>query len=234
MAQDLNIRELMHISAPLARSAPLFVIGALAVLIGGDVAWREGLPFLSLGVAPRDSVAVFERGDVTPGLSYASQQLVLGDCLRTLDGLYLRTRPPAERASMARACRTLASAATRATPTSSFAWYALARTAAVLGDVPAMNAALVTSGRTGPNELWLAVMRVDLAESLRPQLSPAAAALDDADLGLLIANRRGFDTIRARFVTDPAFRARLMQLVEQLPEASRGQAMGLLNEATYG
>ncbi|MEQ1771108.1 MAG: hypothetical protein ABL879_14840 [Devosia sp.] len=179
----------------------------------------------------RNTIVALEEGDLRPGLSHRSAQAVLSDCVGVLGSFYFLTRPTPQRHALANTCAALASTAAAAMPAFSYAWYVLAATADIVGDVPQVNAGLLASQGTGANEQWIAELRVDVADDRFAELSPAVLAGHEQDLRLLVTSHRGVEKIARRYVDEPGFRERITRIVETLPPEAQRLFLSYLQQA---
>lgn len=174
---------------------------------------------------PQNSIEEFDRiasGRAQVALSGYAKRYTLESCHYGLTAQLSLVRPAEEIGRLATACRTYAQSVAATMPTNSFAWLVLAVADRALGDMPAMNRALEMSQRAGPNEQWIAEIRVALGEDNIDRLTDRARAGHDHDLVTLANSPRGVRTIAGRYVANEAFRNRITEIVSKQPvEAQR-------------
>lgn len=198
------------------------LILSLALLGSGAwVGWREATPYFSGGIEDAERFASLAEKVPAPGLSIASERLVLDNCVRTISSLYGRLLPAARKAAVSGNCLQAADAIVKQSPSSSYAWYVGALSSGRIGDIAGMNARLLQSQETGPTEQWIAELRVPLAEDHLADLTPEVRARHDRDLRMLVATSRGIDSIADRYVRQADFRERITAIVEAMPEVDQ-------------
>ncbi len=222
-------------------SATRQTVLVLSLALIGAGAWvglREASPYFSGGVEETERFASLAGKPPQPGLSIASERLVLDNCVRTLSSLYARLQPAARVAEVSANCLKAADAIAQQNPSSSYAWYVGALTSELGGDTTGMNERLLQSQRTGPAEQWIAELRVPLGEDHLADLGPEARANHDRDLRMLVASRRGIASIADRYVKQDGFRERITAIVETMPEADQrrfvAQVGAAVQQATGG
>ena len=202
------------------RQAILFLSLAL-VAAGAWAGVREASPYFSSGIEDAERFGALADKVPTPGLSIASERLVLDNCVRTISSLYARLQPGSRKAEVSSHCLAAADAIVRQNPSSSYAWYVGALASGLTGDPAGMNARLLKSQQTGPTEQWIAELRVPLAEDHLAELAPDVRAHHDRDLRMLVASSRGIASIAGRYVNQADFRERIAAIVEAMPEADQ-------------
>lgn len=175
-------------------------------------------PFLARPVADIRVADDFRQRDFDFGLSSYSKILVLTDCFRVVRIYGASDMMDEAVRNVVTRCADQADDIVSTTPTDSFAWLVHAAASALLLDNENFNISLQKSQLTGPNEQWIARFRVNLAESNVSKLTPRTRQMEDADLGLLASSARGVKLIARRYISDPAFRARITAIVEKLPQ----------------
>lgn len=208
MADALGRRSLV------AASSLLLAVAALA-------GYLEAAPFFSAGPTARDQFAAWRDGHVVDGLSVGAHTVLMDSCLLALTSAYGRAQPTPDRLQVARACADRATAQTAVSPSFAYGWYVLAMASSQAGSWDTMNRALEMAQTVASREQWLAELRVALAEDNFDRLAPAALALHERDLALLVRSRRGISSIAERYVANPNFRARITDIVEQLDQDSQ-------------
>lgn len=182
---------------------------------------REASPYFSTGIEDAERFAALADKVPTPGLSIASERLVLDNCVRVISSLYGRLQPGGRKTEVSSNCLAAADASVRQNPSSSYAWYVGALTSGLAGDTAGMNERLLKSQQTGPTEQWIAELRVPLAEDHLADLAPDVRANHDRDLRMLVASLRGIASIAGRYVNQADFRERITSIVETMPEADQ-------------
>lgn len=206
------MRIVSHLSV-LVISLCLIGLGSYVVAIDSDA-------FLVGGDSSVARVAKWTDHRVEPGLSIAVENANLLDCANVMsapNSLELRYLDDATRAAIAGTCLAMAEQITSKAPAASYAWLVGALALSRLADIEQMNTWLLRSQQTGPNERWIAEKRIELAEAHFADLGPEVAAGHDLDLLLVAQSTPGTASIARRYFSDPAFRERLITLVESLP-----------------
>jgi hypothetical protein len=179
---------------------------------------RELAPFTAKPIEQALTPSAFADEDFGYGLSSYSKTLVMKDCFRIvlaysdIDMIDKAVRDVVSR------CAARAADIVATTPTDSFAWLVRAAASVRLLANDDFNAALRQSQLTGPNEQWIARLRVDLAENYFSRLSAETIKSEAADLKLLASGHKGVAVIARRYVSDPDFRARITAIVEAMPQ----------------
>lgn len=217
----------LAISLALAFSAAGAAFGAYSVV-------REAVIFDRF---PEYSIEEFDRiamGQARIALSAYAKRQILSSCHYGLTSRLSLVRPEAEIKRFADACRNYAYGVATTMHTNSFAWLVLATANQAIGDVQAMNEALQTSQKTGPNEQWTVERRVAFAESHFDALTEQSRASNDQDLALLANSYRGVKTIAGRYVADEAFRNRVTDVVSRQPDEIQRRFIHFVREAAKG
>ena len=204
----------------------------LAVAFGGlsgftaMQAYREYTAYRVRTVWSVTDFQEFTGGDMA--LSNNSHQDWLDGCLRAVTSIEGRLLYGENRARLLDSCERIVVTITDAVPRNAYAWYLQAYLAQQNGAADTFNAALLKSYASGPTEQWIAELRVPLAEYGQQLLNDEARAGHQKDLGLLVESRRGIGSIARRYVRDPAFRARITDVVETLPQEAQRRFLGTL------
>ncbi len=190
------------------------------VLIGAAVPTLLGelRPVFSNGHSQSTRMDVLLAGELSIGTSLDARKRALNTCQDTLRDEASWSRGGDARLAMVRACEDAARRILAQSPTDGFAWLIVAEGAVQTGRADEMFEALARSRATAPNELWIAARRVRLGEPMLAWMDDAARAGHDADLLVVARTPRGARSLARRYVGEPAFRARLVALVETLPE----------------
>lgn len=153
--------------------------------------------------------------------SLQADYAVIDACLRLVLSVKARVLPPRERRARAFACQAAIGSIVKSAPTNAYGHYALAEMAHVLGQEEAMLAGLRASYASAPYEAWIAMQRVELAETVLARLPAALLAAHRHDLAVLLQSARGMGPVIERYKRDPAFRPRLTAILEQLPNETQ-------------
>lgn len=178
---------------------------------------RELSPFLSAPIEQALTPAEF-TDDFDVGFSSYSKTLVMKDCYRIVHAYTDLDMIDEAVRRVVSTCARRAADIVAVTPTDSFAWLVRAAASVRLLARDDFNMALRQSQLTGPNEQWIARLRVNLAENHFSKLSAETRQAETADLRLLASSERGVALIAQRYVSDPAFRARITAVVETMPQ----------------
>lgn len=196
----------------------LRIIGLLILLTGaGRLLANETAVIFRPGAEEPgfvEQVAVLSR---RPFLSAYARSALLTDCHQALNSTRNLVRPRNEMAGLTSACETVAERAVVALPTHSFAWLVAAEARAAAGNTGGMNAALALSRDSGPSEGWIADYRITLAETYLDHLDAGNRSGHDRDIKLLVASTDGIRLIGERYMRDPDFRRRVVDIVATMP-----------------
>lgn len=208
------------------------LVVSLALLgAGAWVGWREAAPYFNGGIEDTERFASLATRAPSPGLSIASERLVLDNCVRTIFSVYARLQPSGRKAEVNDNCLTAADAIAKRSPSFSYAWYVGALTSALNRDIAGMNARLLQSQVTAPTEQWIAELRVNLAEDHLVELTSAVRANHDRDLRMLVATVRGITSIADRYVGQADFRDRITAIVDTMPEDDQRRFVSVVGAA---
>lgn len=155
------------------------------------------------------------------GYSSYSKKLVLDDCFIGMQMLVYNGAPSETIVAFDKKCETVASEILVAIPTNSYAWWVKAYAHAALGDEKQFNESARQSQLTGPNEQWIADLRVRFSEENFGLLDEATQKAHEKDLALLAGSTRGAQSIAAQYVRNPSSRERIIKIVEKLPAATQ-------------
>ncbi len=169
-----------------------------------------------------------ELSGVRLAQSHNANQDWLDGCLRAVTSIKGRLLYGENRARLLENCGRVADTITNASPGNAYAWYFQAYLALQKEAVADFNTALIKSYEFGPTEQWVAELRVPLAERGLSSLNTQALEGHEKDLGLLVQSRRGIGSIARRYVRDTAFRARITDVVETLPQPAQQQFLRTL------
>lgn len=209
----------------------VLALGLLLAAGGAVTAYQEVNPFAAGGTSAPGRFAALAGDEYRPAPSLLSKRLLLDACVEAISGAYGRLQAGEDRRRVLESCRRHADQITAEAPSYSYGWYVGARAAAELGDKAGLNMRLRNAQITGPTEQWVAELRVALAEDHYAAVTPEVRSRHDADLRLLVTSRRGIDTIAARYVADPDFRARITAVVEAMPEDDQARFVGRVGAA---
>lgn len=206
----------------------LILAGAFGVLssFAAVEAHREYTAYTARTAWSVTDFTEFSEGNLA--LSHRSNQAWLDGCLRAVTSIEGRLLYGEKRARLLDSCERIVSEITDATPRNAYAWYLQAYLAHEARAAKMFNAALLKSYATGPTEQWIAELRVPLAERGFELLKSEARAGHQRDLGLLVESRRGVGSIARRYIRDPAFRGRITDVVETLPQDAQQRFLGTL------
>lgn len=137
---------------------------------------------------------------------------------------------PAVRANLLEACAGHMRAILADSPGNAFAATALAEFGSRLKD-PSMADALFLSQDIAPNEQWLAELRVRVFEDYANELPSTAQEREKKDIAILVLSSHGIRSMAQRYVRDPAFRERVVSVVETLPARDQNRFISAVNAA---
>ena len=202
---------------------PLAAAGVLTALLGFWTMYLEAAPNLRGGSTAIARVASMPDGQAPIGLTVLSQHRALLDCeqvLRSGRALEMQFLPEAEQQRLIDVCRDMADDVAGRNPSDSFAWLVLASAAAAGGDAPGFNIALQQSHATGPNEGWIASMRVATSERYSALMSAEATDRHDEDIKL-VAGGQYAPTVARLYLASAQFRTRMGALLEGMAPADQ-------------
>lgn len=215
------------------RAPPLaFAVVSLGIgLMGMTAGWFEAAPIFASGFDEKDAFRALSAGEVVPGPSTQSRNLVLNDCLTALNSFYGLAQPSEERRRVTEQCREIAGDIAKQTPSMSLAWLVQATTGAERQDWASFNLDLQRSRFTAPNEEWLAALRVDLAERHLADLDAKSQADHRDDLRLMAQSTAGAAALAERYVAFPDFRDRVTPLIGDLSPNVQRAFLAAVTEA---
>lgn len=183
----------------------------LLVLACGTI-FLETRPFVGRGATRDVQYQAFVTKANSAGLSTYSQEIMMRDCLSMVGTAYGRAKPEDQRAAAQSHCYAQSVSITATAPTNSLAWFTRAAMEAEQGDISAMNVSLMKSRLSGPNEQWLADIRIKLAQNFNARLSGENLRGNDADLLVLMESRTGAAKIARRYIEQPEFAQHISDL----------------------
>ena len=215
-------------------------IAAIASVLFAASAWAmfvESNAYVIGGDSSVARLANWTSDPVQPGWSIATQNQNLLDCsdvLASPNSLTMRFLDDATRAAIPQVCLTMADAITQAAPAASYAWYVGAAAAVATGDTAGFNHRLLRSQLTGANEQWIAEVRAALAEEHFAALTQDVTAQHALDLRMLVLSARGIRSIALNYAINPAFRDRIIAIVETLPANDQRRFLSQVRTALSG
>lgn len=185
---------------------------------------KELKPFLAGDVLTAQQSSSFDPNrDLSYGYSSKSKFLVLTDCLNGMQLIKIGNANPNDVFSFSEKCVSLANDIINSMPTNSHAWLVKAWASGELFDIDGLNIGLRQSHATAPNELWLAKVRLELAERKRPLINRDTKKSIDEDIAMMAGNYKGSRDLAARYQNDKAFRERVVSIIETLPNELQKQ-----------
>lgn len=169
--------------------------------------------------SPRDAgfSPVFASNTLHYGLSSYSKRKLLTDCYHILSTSRVDTDIRVNLEILAKSCQLLSGNIVQTMSTNSYAWFVNALASSRLRDVTAFRESYHQSHLTGPNEQWLADLRVRLGEENLSDLDAQARLDHEQDLVLLANSDLGSISLAGRYVNDPGFRQRAMDALSKVP-----------------
>lgn len=188
-----------------------------AAAVCGWTASTEIRPLLRPSPREAGFSQVFASETLHYGLSSYSKHRLLTDCYYILatSGIDPEIRTNLE--NFAKSCQSLSGSIIQTMPTSSYAWFVNALASSRLRDVDAFRKSYHQSHLTGPNEQWLADLRVRLGEENLSDLDAQTRLDHEQDLILLANSDRGSISLAGRYVNNPEFRQRAMDALSKVP-----------------
>lgn len=219
---------LMHNAIPQIAVAS----AGLALLVGGILASTQEIsPYLTDYLPQPDRISAYIDGTSVPGLAISTQTAYLLGCYDLMRSSALYAQSPQQDKDLTKICHDAAEHLANQTQTNALAWFVLAFAAAKTGNLDAMSDALRNSYLTGPNEQWIALLRIPLAEINRPRLDADMQHFGDLDLGMAAKSNTGTAGIVDLYSNDPTFREHLTRIVEQSSPAEQQQFLWFLRNA---
>ena len=211
-------------SAPFGpRFAVLVAIALVSLTIAPLVVELRGLS--GNGGTPTTQAQTIAEGRMRPGWSTAAHKRFANRCYVLLTAELLRPGEapldPTLESGVRSGCDAGLEDILRSSPGDALALASLALVRAQNADARGALDALALSRAAAPDELWIALRRVKLAEPMLSILSPADAQGHLNDMLILAQSRRGVRQLAARYLTDLEFRDRIVTLVETLPAAEQ-------------
>lgn len=188
------------------------VAGVAVLLMGARAMYLEAMPNIRGGSTALSRVASMPDGGAPIGLTVLTHHQALLDCEQTLRSslsLEMKYLPVDKRDDLPKICADMASNIVNSNPADSFAWFVGAAAAAARSDDAKLNADLARSWLTGPNEGWLASMRLEMAENNLAKLDDNNLALHRQDMRLVAGTYIYMSAVARRFVLDDDFRQRM-------------------------
>ena len=180
-------------------------------------------------------VTTLARGEAPgPRLSASTDAMVLDGCLEAVSSVDGRVLPSQPRVQLVTHCLRISEWITSSSPKDAYGWFSRAYFSLELGKLAAFNEALVQAYETGPNEQWIADLRVQVAEQNLDKLEAAARRGHKADLSLMVQSPRGAEAIVGRYIRDAGFRGRIAEVVEDLPARQQQVFVSTLRAAVRG
>ena len=165
------------------------------------------------------------------GFSNYSENRLLSNCLNGLNAFDQKLATAPDKATFSGICKQYSKLIAEKSPFNSLAWTVAASSSQQIGDMVAMNTALVRAQRIAPNEQWLAIGRYQLAVDNVGSLSDEAKSAYDSDLALLAQSKFGVRAIAQRYVSNPDFREHIINIVSTLPEQTQKRFLNSVRAA---
>lgn len=180
---------------------------------------KELTPFIAGDVlAERQNSSFDHNRDLSYGYSGKSKSLVLTDCLNGMQLMQVEQARLRYVRSFSEKCLTLADDIISKMPTNSQAWLVRAWAGGELFIAEVLNQGIQKSQSTAPNELWLAKIRLELAQRKSSLITENTQKLVDKDIGLMASNYQGSQDLASRYTKDEAFRERVVAIIQMLPQ----------------
>jgi hypothetical protein len=200
-------------------------VAGLAILVMGTwTMYVEAMPNFRGGTTAIARLATVPSGKEPIGLTILSQHRALLDCeqfFRSSRSLEMQYLPQSTRDQLPTVCGQLATSVLGRAPIDSFAWLIRAAASAEEGEEPGFNTALRSSQLSGPNEGWLASMRLEVGEANWSLLSADTLIGHERDMQVAASAYIYAPVVARRYVSDTAFRARMNKVLETMQPASQ-------------
>lgn len=214
------------------RSSGPLLVGLSALLLSAYVIAKE-LPVLAYGDQQSiDTTVALVRGDLQQAFSFYGQKRLMAACMQGMTGTWSALAPPEQRLAHAKNCLDRALSFAEDTPVEALTWTVASRASLVIGDIEAMNRYLDYAWRAGPNEQWIAGLRVNLAQEAVGSLSASNQRNLDLDLAVMVMSRKGISAIANRYWSDEIFRERITRIVEEMPAEDQRRFVRSVRRAT--
>lgn len=218
----------------MAGSALVAIAGAAVLLMGARTMYLEATPNMRGGSTAISRIANMADGSAPIGLTLLTQHHALLDCEQTLRSsvsLEIQYLSPDQRERLPKTCAQMARNIVARSPADSFAWFVSAAAAAAMSDPLALNADLERSQVTGPNEGWLASMRLELAENNLASLNASTLATHQQDMRIVAATGGYISSVARRFVLDEDFRQRMSAALENMTAKDQARFLSAVRAA---
>ncbi|MBC2775876.1 hypothetical protein H6M51_23755 [Rhizobium sp. AQ_MP] len=210
------------------------IAGVCAVLLSLVVLVRE-FPVLGYGGQESLSTTVALAQDrLAPAYSFYGHKRLMSACIWGMTGVWQAVAPGGERVAHAQTCLDHALSYASHTTIDSLTWVVAARASYVLGDQEALNKYLDYARRAGPNEQWVAALRVSLAEDAMSLLDAENGENHRSDLTLMVMSRSGIAAIAGRYWSDEDFRERITSVVEQMSNDDKRRFISSVRRVSQG
>ena len=196
---------------------PIALVSVTVFLMGGWTMYLEAAPNLRGGTTAISRLSAMPNGEAPIGLTVLSQHRALLDCeelFRSVRAIEMQYLSPAEREQLVAICGEMADVTLAKSPVDSFAWLIRAGASAAQGDNSGFNAALQNSQSSGPNEGWLANMRVEAGEANLASLSEETFTGHERDMQVAASIHTYASGMARRYVSDEGFRIRMTKVLE--------------------
>ena len=211
----------------------LFIWAGLLLIVASFATYYELRPFIGAGSNRDARYLAYLESERSSGLSAFSKDIILRDCLSVVTSIHGRMQSGSDREKVMHNCQGAIKNITKNTPTHSFAWFTQALIASESSDIDEMNRSLIMSRLTGPNEQWIAEIRVELSEKYYSKLTSQNVTGNSQDLLVLVKSKRGVKTIARRYIQKPEFRERIGLLVEDLTEENQQRFVNNVRRAAH-
>ena len=211
---------------------PIALVGLAVLLMGGWTMYQEATPNLRGGTSAIERLLTMPDGEAPIGLTILSQHRALLDCeevFRSERAIEMQYLQPVEREQLVISCGQMADAILAKSPTDSFAWLVRAAAHAAQDDNPGFNVALRNSQLSGPNEGWLANMRVQVAEANLTALTEETLIGHEHDMQ--VAATVYSPTLARRYVSDEDFRIRMTKVLETMQPQDQRRFLAAIRAA---
>lgn len=213
---------------------PIALAGLAVLLLGGWTMYQEVSPNLRGGTTAIGRVLAMPDGNAPIGLALMSQHRALLDCeliMRSERSLEMQYLQADERQRAVDNCGQMAGNILARSPANSFAWLVKAATAIGQGNVTEFNDALLRSYLTGPNEGWIASLRLRMAEAHIDELTGEARDRHDLDLALVASDALLAAPLARQYLTSGPLRGRMKEVLETMPPADQQQFLRAVQTA---
>jgi hypothetical protein len=202
------------------------------IVLGGALLWNEAAIFFRGGDGRAERLSPLTSGTYKTGVSVFSNRTLMLDCDEALTSTFGRLQPATVRRNYAESCVAAADEVLARRPTDGLAYLVKANAYAFLDNRDGMMEALRLSQSLAPQEGWIADGRLRLALPLYLDLPEALQKAIASDVAVLASSRRSAAWLARLYLRKDKSPEVLLQLLDTLPDASKGNVLAEIRTAT--